>query len=247
MRRNKIIQLTLALACILSSRVVTAQSRPTSGLYEIVSGQYTECCGIAGNDLGFNLPDPSQKYVRFIVNPQGNTATMTFLTDDARTVSSRMPCPSSPAVTFNFNYGLVFSNETFFHVDPGPPPYQMYWNYTVSNSPNQLRIDGVLGTAQSGCSDAPTRFGHSNVVAVLIPGPKLTMLAASATNAARLRVQGKAGWTDVIEASADLVSWKPVATNVMDFSLCPICPFVTFEDPASKQFPHRFYRAFESP
>jgi hypothetical protein len=60
-------------------------------------------------------------------------------------------------------------------------------------------------------------------------------------------VQGKAGWSDVIEASADLVSWTPVATNVMDFSLCPICPFVVFDDAASTKFAHRFYRAFEVP
>ena len=50
---------------------------------------------------------------------------------------------------------------------------------------------------------------------------------------------------DVIEASTDLVAWGPVSTNVMDFSLCPICPYFIFEDPASTNLPRRFYRAFE--
>jgi len=172
---------------------------------------------------------------------------MSFLAEDARTVFSTTPCPLAGPIKFSFNYGIVFSNQTVFHVDPGPPPYQIYWNYTVSNSATSLRINGTLGTARVNCSDAPTRFGHSNVVAVLIPGPKLTILSASPTNATRLMVQGRAGWTDVIEASGDLISWTPVATNVMDFSLCPICPFVTFEDAASTRMPHRFYRAFEYP
>ena len=247
MLRNKIVQLGVTFACLLFSRFLSAQNGPTSGLYEITSGKYSECCGFAGNDFGFDLPDPSQKYVRFNVDSQANTATITFLGEDARTVFSRVPCPPSAAINFSFNYGIVFSNRTVFHVDPGPPPYGTYWNYTASNSPNRLRIDGLLGTAQAGCADTPTRFAHSNVVAVLIPGPKLTILSASPTNAARLMVQGRAGWTDVIEASGDLISWTPVATNVMDFSLCPICPFVTVEDAASKKVPHRFYRAFERP
>ena len=60
-------------------------------------------------------------------------------------------------------------------------------------------------------------------------------------------VQGRAGWSDVIEASTDLVVWTPVSTNVMDFSLCPICPFAIFEDAASTNLAQRFYRAVEYP
>ena len=58
-------------------------------------------------------------------------------------------------------------------------------------------------------------------------------------------IQGQAGWTDVIEASSDLRNWTPVSTNVMDFSLCPICPFAVFEDPESTKLTSRFYRAYE--
>ncbi|HUR45378.1 MAG TPA: hypothetical protein VMZ27_05805 [Candidatus Saccharimonadales bacterium] len=232
---------------ILAGSFSRAQTGPRSGLYEIVSGRYTECCGIAGNDLGYDVPAPSQKFVRFTVDAQGSTASMTFLGDDVRTVFSRVPCPPSGPINFSFNYGFIFSNQTVFHVDPGPPPYQLFWNYTVSNAANNLTIGGVLGTARSSCADAPTRFGHSNVVAVLVSGPKLTLVEAAAKRPTRIMVQGRAGWTDVIEASTDLKSWTPVATNIMDFSLCPICPFATFDDAASTILPHRFYRAFELP
>jgi len=60
-------------------------------------------------------------------------------------------------------------------------------------------------------------------------------------------VQGSAGWTDVVEASMDLVVWTPISTNVMDFSLCPICPFVIVEDKTSTDVAQRFYRAVEYP
>jgi hypothetical protein len=36
--------------------------RVTSGVYEIISGTYTECCGIAG-DFSFSLPNKSQRFV----------------------------------------------------------------------------------------------------------------------------------------------------------------------------------------
>ena len=41
-------------------------------------------------------------------------------------------------------------------------------SYTVSNSANALRIDGVIIVPCIGCADFPTEFTHTNVVAVLI-------------------------------------------------------------------------------
>jgi len=242
--RNKIIGPVFILAFVLSHRCAW----PASGLYEITGGRYSECCGIAGNDFGFDLPDERQKFARFTLDPQGHVATLTFLAEDARTVFSTVPCPPSGGIQFSFDHGLIFPDRTIFHVDPGPPPYQLSWNYTVSNSPNRLRIDGQLGTVRAPCLDVPTRFNHSNVVAVLIPGPRLQFLQGpNKEGGTRLMVQGRAGWTDVAEASTDLVVWTPVGTNVMDFSLCPICPFAIVEDAASTNLAHRFYRAVEYP
>lgn len=247
MLKHQTLVSAVILACVLSSRSCWAQGGPVGGLYEITAGTYSECCGIAGNDFGFFLPSKSQKYVRFTADASRHVATLTFLAEDARTVFSTMPCPPSGGILFSFDHGLIFPDRVIFHVDPGPPPYQKYWNYTVSNSVDRLRIDGQLGTVQSDCVDVPTRFSHSNVVAVLIPGPRLRFLGRTTEGGTRIMVQGRAGWTDVVEASADLVVWTPISTNVMDFSLCPICPFEIVEDPASTKLPQRFYRAVEYP
>jgi hypothetical protein len=172
---------------------------------------------------------------------------MTFLGEDSQTVFSVVPCPSGEPINFNFDYGFVFSNTIVFHVDPGPPPYHVYWNYTVSNSTDRLRIDGTLGIAQQNCVDLPTQFRHSNVVAVLMGGPRLEITEFSKVDGALLFIQGQAGWTNVIEASTDLMAWTPISTNVMPNTLCPVCPFLLFRDAASANLPRRFYRCFETP
>ena len=246
MSENRVIRLFLLAACVLSVRPAPAQSGQVSGLYQILSGRYGACCGLGGNDSGYTLPAATQSYVRLTVNAQQNTASLAFLADDRQTVFSIAPCAPAETITFRFDYGLVFSNQLVFQVDPGPPPYYRSWNYTVSNAPNTLRIEGILGS-QSSCTDTPTRFTHSNVVARLVLGPQLTLLEFSKERGARLMVQGRAGATNVIEASADLLAWTPVSTNVMDYSLCPICPFVIFEDAASTNLTLRFYRAVELP
>ena len=235
---------TLA-ALVLVSRGAPAQTAPVSGWYQILSGRYNECCGISGADSGYKLPSPNQSYVKLTVDSQSGLASMTFFGADMRTIFSTIPCPPGGPINFSLDYGFGFLGVLVFHVDPGPPPYGLYWSYAVSNSAATLRIDGTLGTALSTCADVPTRFGHSNVVAVLIPAPALSSLGFSSEHAARLLLQGQAGHTNVIEASTDLVNWAPVSTNVMDFSLCPICPYFIFEDPASTNLPRRFYRAFE--
>jgi hypothetical protein len=79
-----------------------------------------------------------------------------------------------------------------------------------------------------------------------VPPPRLGITGMS-SGGARLFIQGQAGRTNVIEASSDLVTWVGVSTNVMDYSLCPICPFAIFEDSASTNLTRRFYRAFELP
>jgi hypothetical protein len=246
MLKNRFIWVAITPAFVLFIRSAGAQSWPVSGLYQIISGDYSECCGIGG-DVRSSLPNESQGFVRLTVDSQRDVATMTFLGNYVQTVFSiAIPCPPGDAINFSFDHGLVFSNRIVFHVDPGGPPYQLYWNYTVSNSADSLRIEGTLGTLQRFCVDVPDRFSHSNVVAVLVPPPRLSITGVS-SNGATLFLQGHAGLTNVIEASTDLVTWAGVSTNVMDYSLCPICPFAIFEDSASTNLARRFYRAFELP
>jgi hypothetical protein len=216
-----------------------------SGLYRIESGTYTECCGFASIPQRQTLPYQRQTFVRLDIDEQRNGATMSFLGEDRQTVFSTVSCPANGRIYFSFDHGVVLSDDIVFHVDPGPGG--AYWNYTVSNSPTRLRIDGELRSQQGFCVDVPTRFSHTNVVAVFIPPPRLTFMGYARDRGARLMVQGQAGHTNLIEASSDLRTWTAVSTNVMDYSLCPICPFAIFDDTASANVPHRFYRAFELP
>jgi hypothetical protein len=164
---------------------------------------------------------------------------------DSRGLEAQAKVPTAGAINFSLDYGFGHSGGFVFQVDPGPPPYGLWWNYWASNSGPTLRIDGALGTALVPCIDVPTQFGHSNVVAELIRGPTLNVLEFSSERGARLLLLGNAGQTNVIEASTDLLNWRPVNTNVMDYSMCPICPYFIFEDTASIHLPLRFYRAFE--
>jgi hypothetical protein len=166
--KNRIIGPAIALALVASLRWAGAQSVPVSGLYQIVSGTYDVCCGIGG-DFRTDLPNEQQSFVRLTVDPQSHLATMTFLGKDMQTVHSIMPCPSGNPIPFSFNFGFIFSNSIIFHIDPGPPPNAVAWSYLVTNSADTLRINGTLGIVQATCLDVPTRFSHSNVVAVLMP------------------------------------------------------------------------------
>jgi len=237
--------LAIARVFVLSIPSDGVQIRAASGLYQIISGTYIECCGIGG-DFPSSLPNESQGFVRLTVEPQSDLVTMTFLGRDAQTVFSVVPCPPGDPINFSFNYGFVVSNSVVFHVDPGPPPYGLYWNYSVTNSTDNLRINGILGTAQQNCVDVPTQFSHTNLVAVLVPEPRLRITEFS-KDGALLFVQGQAGRTNVIEASMDFLSWTPINTDVMPNTLCPVCPFLLYRDAASTNLARRFYRCFEIP
>jgi hypothetical protein len=168
MLKNRIIGVAVIAAFVLSARSTRGQGGPSSGLFQIVSGSYVECCGFAG-ELRYPLPNVTQGFIQLTIDPQQNLATMAFLGEDRQTVFSVLSCPSGAPIPFSFNHGLIFSNRVVFHVDPGPPPSQTYWNYTVSNSVDGLRMEGTLGTVQHPCADLPGQFSHSNVVAVLVP------------------------------------------------------------------------------
>jgi hypothetical protein len=77
------------------------------------------------------------------------------------------------------------------------------------------------------------------------PPPRLAILHFSRDSGVTIRAFGSGGRTNVVEASSDLITWMPIATNVFDYSLCPICPFVDVQDRASTNLAHRFYRCYE--
>jgi len=170
MLSNRAVWFSILLAFI--GRSSRGQSVPASGLYRITSGSYSECCGIAG-DLGYALPAQPQTFVNLQIDSQTDLATMTFLGQDAQTVFSVTPCPPINPINFRFDYGFVSSNQIFFHVDPGPPPDQKFWSYTVNFATNKLRIDGIVGVSEGECADVPNRFSHSDVTAVWVSSSPL--------------------------------------------------------------------------
>ena len=89
MLKNRIIWLAI-ISTFVPLHSSLAQSGPASGLYQIISGTYIECCGIGG-DFRSSLPNESQGFVRLTVDPQSDLATMTFLGEDSQTIFSVVP------------------------------------------------------------------------------------------------------------------------------------------------------------
>ena len=237
--------LSLAIA-VLFLQSAGAQSGPTSGLYRIISGSYIERSGSLGDSFS-SLPNASQRFVRLLVDPdpQSHLVTMTFLCEDLQTVFSAMPCPPGGPISFSF-CGSAYTDPMTFQVDPSPPPDEKAWYYTASNSFHTLRIDGEVVALRRSCAE-DQQFIHSNVVAVLVPPPRITVSEYSKNDGTLLFIQGNAGWTNVVEASTDLATWSRIATNFMPGGGCPVCPYVLVRDAASTNLARRFYRCFEFP
>jgi hypothetical protein len=166
---HRITWLAIILALILSVRLVPAQGGPTNGLYQIVSGRYTECCGISGAFI-YPLPDSSQAFVQLTIDPQSNLAQMTFLGQDAHTVFRVPTIFSRGEFAFSFSNGTVFPDRIEFRGPSTPPgPDQPSFSYALSNSAGGLGISGTLTLPCLFCADVPTEFEHTNVVARLLP------------------------------------------------------------------------------
>jgi hypothetical protein len=140
-----------------------------------------------------------------------------------------------------------FANEKKLGDAYGPLTTPMgAWLLTWSNAPAGTYLVTARATDDHGnvATSPPVRL---IVRGEQLPPPILTILQHSAQGGMTLLVLGHAGRTNVIEASTDLVGWTGITTNVMDYSLCPICPFITFQDPASTNLDRRFYRSYELP
>ena len=251
MTKHKTVGLTVLSVTVLWLASPRAQEVPISGLYQIISGTYTECCGIGGG-LTHTLPDASQGFVELIIDPQRNLAQMTFLGQDMHTILSIHADGPRSGVTFLFRDGEVLSDHLHFGGPiPVPEQDQPSFSYAVSNAMDTLRINGGVVTPCPGCADFFTRFEHTNLVAVLkstpvMPRLSLTALSTDGVFGFIIR-DGRWGQTNVIEASADLITWTPVSTNVFPPTACPECPFIEFRDPASTNLTRRFYRSFSLP
>ena len=152
----------------LGPQAAQAQSTFKSGYYEITSGLYSECCGIVGIPFTYELPDERQAFVELMIGPGGNTARLTFLGPDLRTVFTSYPW-TDRTFAFSFNNGIVFSN--YIQFGDGPPmPGLGDWYYIVRDLSGSLGISGTAISPMFG-ADVPNQFQHTNVVATLLPNP----------------------------------------------------------------------------
>jgi len=231
MMKRKMVGLIIIPVMVLSVAASWAQEWPASGLYRIISGDYSACVEVCGT-IHSPLPDTNQSYVELAIDAQSDTIQMAILGADRHTV---FESSGSSGCTFFLTNGVVLQD----HVQFAEPD----WSYTVSNSAGGLRIDGSFG-------NHPFYFAHANVVAVLVaavPIPTLSLPRLSGSGAIEFTVfNGRSGQTNVIEASTDLVRWTTISTNVFP-STQSICPFLDFQEPASTDLARRYYRSFSLP
>jgi len=233
--------LFFALASLLNAR---AQNSGPAGIYEISTGAYIECCGIAGENR-IALPTATQRFVALNLDAQSHTASLAILGDDLKTIFSIVPlCPPSQPYFLNFDHGLVFPDQFVFLVDPGPDGSS--YHYTVTYSPSILSIDGAVRLPQPNCPDAPDQFSHTNVVAYLVAPPKIQLNGYSGDRPV-IRVQGRAGWIAIVEASSDLKTWVEIGREVMPATRCAMCPFIDVIDTDTPGNTPRFYRSYQRP
>src|SRR5262245_59243002 len=113
MWRNNFIWLATIGLVVEATVCARAQSNFTSGFYRITSGQYVECCGIAGAFV-HPLPSTSQTFIELIVVSDSNSAQMTFLGQDLQTVFSSYDWTGDGGFSFSFSNGIVFPDYIQF-------------------------------------------------------------------------------------------------------------------------------------
>jgi hypothetical protein len=161
---KRIVRLTICLTVVAGS--IGAQGQPASGRYQIVGGEFRECCGIAGPFV-HSLPYDAQTFVQLTAGPGGG-ARMSFLAEDGYTVFRTFSFWPGSGFLFSFSNGMVCANSVQFMM-PAPPPSPSY-ACTVSNRADALLIHGVANVPCVGCADIPTQFEH-NMAAVRIAEP----------------------------------------------------------------------------
>jgi len=250
MTKHKTVGLTVLSMTGLWLASPRAQEVPIGGLYQIISGTYTECCGVAGPFI-HSLPETNQTYVQLTIDSQENHAQMAFLGEDLHTVFSTSPGGPGTGFTFLFTTGTVFSDHIQFQPEIQVPEDPRSWSYTASSSAGRLRINGVASAPIWGSADIAEEFQHTNVLAVLVSTdskPIIGRLRLGANGVIQFTViDRRGGKTNVIVASDDLVTWTAISTNVFPATTCPFCPFIDFQDPASTNLTRRFYRSFSLP
>jgi hypothetical protein len=195
-----------------------------------------------------------------IVVPPSATTNRYAVTDDALT-----GLPSDPTLGHVFGGpGATIAVSTNFFADANDKPFYQ-WNLTVpagqmvalmhfalqrepgDTNAARIQAEGLMGLTAanelSGLSPAERALILNFNAAVIASSGQLRsnfiLLTASQFVADRMQfdVLAADGSTCVIEASADLIHWEPVSTNIIGGGS------ITVTDPESLHLPQRYYRA----
>lgn len=226
-------------ALIVAGSAHLTHGQPASGVYQILSGRYTECCGIGGTTV-HPLPYGSQGFVELTVDSQSQRARMRLLGQDRQTVFWISPLGPRPGFTFDLSNGMVFPDRIEFGGAFSPiGPDQAQFSYTVSNSANSLQISGSVALSCLNCADVPTQFKHTNVVANLLPTAPVIEGLQQEGALLRFRFIGEPPYDYFVEFSSSLTPTQWLSLTNYRAKLETIEAVVT--DSLTNE-PARFYR-----
>ena len=128
---SKLFGLAVLAAVVGAAGSARAQFQPASGLYQIVSGRYQACCGIAG-PLRYSLPKDDQAFVRWSYDPAGNVPRMEILGMNQMTVFRISSQGTGTGFSFSFSNGIVLPDRVHFGGFPSPEPGKPTFGYGQS-------------------------------------------------------------------------------------------------------------------
>jgi hypothetical protein len=169
MHQNELLSLGLIFTLAAAAPQAWSQDAPTGGVYQIISGRHTSCCGIGG-PLTHSLPDGSSSYIELTVDTPNKSAAMRILGDDLSTVLQIPADASREEFNYSVANGVVLPDRIQFGDPLLPPiPGQPSYSFVLSNSADGLVLNGTVYDPCLGCADIPETFQHTNVVAALMP------------------------------------------------------------------------------
>ena len=219
--------------------VWATHAQPESGMYQIVSGRYTECCGIAGPFV-YNLPNNNQALVDLRIDPRTQLARMSILGQGGLAVFRIPQLGPRLGFTYSLSNGVVHPDRIEFGEIPSPTPTgQPPLRYTVSNYAGGLILSGTLYLGCLPCADIQSQFKHTNVVAVsALPRPIIQGVERD-SGLLRFRFTGEPGNDYFVEFTESLPASNWLSLTNFRAKLEPIEAVVT---DALSNSPARYYR-----